>query len=120
MSVSPFLDSIMGVSEGGSQGAQILASMKGAGIETGGYAPWILGGSIATNTLGRFLSTAADRKYEQQNYRLGDQQLQIGALNIEAEKRRAEEERKAERKKKKLQTVMSGIFGEYSRLKGGK
>lgn len=120
MSVSPFLDSVMGVSEGGSQGAQILASMKGAGIETGKYAPWILGGSIATNTLGRFLSTEADRKYERQNYRLGDQQLQMGALNIEAEQRRAEQERQAERKKKALQSIMSGIFSEYTKMKGGK
>jgi hypothetical protein len=118
MSVSPYLDSVLGISEGGSQGAQILAGLKTAGIETGGYAPWILGASVATNTLGKYLSRAADAPFERQQLRLGNQQLEVGGLQIEAERRRQTEERLAQKKQKALQGVMSRIFAQYSTLKG--
>lgn len=118
MSVSPYLDSVLGISEGGSQGAQILAGLKSAGIETGGYAPWIIGASVATNTLGKYLARAADAPYERQQLRLGNQQLEVGGLQIEAEKRRQAEERLAQRKQKALQSVMSRIFSNYSAMKG--
>ncbi len=118
MSVSPYLDGVMGLQEGGSAGAQILASMKTAGIDTAGYAPWILGATTATNTLGRYMAGIADRPAERQQYRLGDQQLQIGALNIKAEQQKQELERQQLRKQKALQSALSGIFGEYAKLKG--
>lgn len=118
MSVSPYLDSILGVSEGGSQGAQILAGLKTAGIDTSGYAPWILGASVATNTLGKYLAGAADAPAERQQLRLGNQQLEVGSLQIEAERRRQAKERQDQQKQKALQDVLSGIFSKYSQLKG--
>lgn len=118
MSASAYLDGILGVSEGGSQGAQILAGLKTAGIATAGYAPWILGASVATNTLGKYLAGKADAPFERQQLRLGNQQLEVGGLQIEAEKRRQAQARLEERKQKALQGVMSRIFSQYSALKG--
>lgn len=118
MSTSPYLDSVLGISEGGSQGAQILAGLKSAGINTAGYAPWILGASVATNTLGKYLAGVADAPAERQQFRLGNQQLEMGGLQIEEEKRRQAQQRLDDRKQKALQSVMSRIFSQYSAMKG--
>jgi hypothetical protein len=114
-----YLDAVMGLQEGGTGGVGLLAAMKTAGINTAPYAPWVMGGSIATNTLGKFLGSAADAPYERQQYRLGGQQLEIGALNIQAEKARQEEERKQKAKRDAMQRVMSRVFSKYNTLSGG-
>jgi hypothetical protein len=108
----------LGVSEGGAQGVEILAGLKKAGIETGNYAPWIVGATVATNTLGKYLAGKADAPFERQQLRLGNQQLEVGGLQIEAERRRQAEERQNQLKQKKLQGVLSKIFSQYTALKG--
>lgn len=118
MSASPYLDTVLGVNEGASSGAQILAGLKSAGIETGGYAPWIMAANVGTNVLGKYLARQADQPFERQQFRLGNQQLELGGMQIEAERRKAQEDRLAMRKQKAFQAALSGIFSKYSQLKG--
>lgn len=114
-----YLDSVLGIEEGGSSGVQMLAALKTAGISTAGMAPWVLGGNIGLNLLGKYLSSDADARAEGQQLRLGDQNIEMNALTIEAEKAKREQEKKRERKNKALQSALSGVFSEYSRIKGG-
>lgn len=118
MSVSPYMDSVLGVSEGGSQGAQLLAGLSAAGISAGPYAPLIMGASMATNALGKYLAGRADAPYERMQMRLGNQQLELGSVQIAEERRKQAAERAQERKRRAAQGMLSGIFSKYSQLKG--
>ena len=113
---SGYLDSVMGLQEGGSTGVGLIAALKSAGIATGAYAPWILGGSMATSMLGKFLGSAADRPAERMNMRLGNQQLELNSIQIEQLKREQAEKRAAQRKHKAMSGALSGIFGKYKEL----
>jgi hypothetical protein len=114
------LDILGGGMEGGSAGVGLMAALKTAGITgAAAYAPWLVGGMAGANVLGKFMGRAADAPAERMQFRLGDQQLELNSLDIEAKKRMAAEERATLRKRKAMQSTLSKVFGAYQQLKGG-
>lgn len=110
------LDFLGGGMEGAGAGAGVAAAMKTAGMKA---SPWVPLSMMAGGALQRVMAGFADRPAERMNLRLGNQQIAMNDLEIEARRRMDEEERKAKKKNRAIQDMLSGIFSQYSKLGKG-
>lgn len=104
------LDFMGGAMEGAGAGAPISASTGNP------YAMLFMAGAGALN---RVMAGFADQPAERMQMRLGNQQIAMNDLQIEAQRRASEEERKALRKNRMVQDALSSIFSRYRTLSTG-
>ena len=113
------LDFLGGGMQGAGQGAMVAAGLHAAGIAAGPYAIPLIAGMAGAGALTNFLGGIADKPADRMQMRLGNKQLEMGDLQIQAQQRQAEEERKALRKNRMLQDALSSVFGKYQALSQG-
>lgn len=108
------MDFLGGGMEGAGAGAMVSVGLKAAGIANP-YAIPLIAGMAGAGALNRILGGLADKPGERMQMRLGNQQVALNDLEIEARRRAGNEERRALMKNRKLQDVISGIFGAYGK-----
>jgi hypothetical protein len=109
------MDFLGGGMEGAGAGAMTAAGLKMAGATVAPYAIPLVAGMAGVGALTRILGGLADKPAERMHMRLGSQQVALNDLEIEARRRAGNEERRALMKNRKLQDVISGIFGSYGK-----
>lgn len=91
---------------GGMQGA-------GAGAAASDGNPYVTGAFAVGGALQRVMAGFRDKPAERMNLRLGSQEIAMNDLQIEAQRRINDEDRKRKLKMRKVQDVISRIFGGF-------